>query len=407
MNILFVADVSIHKVIGGAERVLFEQCTHLSRRGHGVHVLTRRLPEHKGDQEKIEGVQEWRYTVDTSSAFTFLMSTARCGGALFESLHRKYAFDCINFHQPFSSSAIIRASGSRSVPKIYTCHSLSFEEYLTRNRKPKNIVSLPVYLFNVLTRKYIERKVLSACGQIIVLSHFTADKLERVYPIHRERIHVIPGGVDLTRFAPALDKVIIRERLGMPRNRMVLLTIRNLVPRMGLENLVRAMSTVCRDVPDSFLVIGGEGPLKDELRALAKNLGIEDRIAFAGFIPEEELPDYYRMADLFLLPTRALEGFGLVTVEALASGTPVLGTPVGGTLEILGAFDSEFIFRDSEADSIAELIGRMCRRIKEDPAYLPALSLQCRLFAEGHYNWEKNVDQLERLFLQVVSERAV
>ena len=252
MNVLFVADVSIHKIIGGAERVLYEQCTRLSKRGHGIHVLTRRLPGHREDRESIGNVQEWRYPADAETAFTFLRSTLRSGRALFEALHQEHRFACINFHQPFSSFAVIRSASARDIPKIYTCHSLSFEEYLTRNRAPERILTRPLFFFNVLARKFMEKKALSVCDKITVLSRFTANKLDHAYRIHPKRIRVIPGGVNLTRFSPALDKVIIRERLGMPRNRMVLLTIRNLVPRMGLENLVRAMSTVCRNLPDIF-----------------------------------------------------------------------------------------------------------------------------------------------------------
>ncbi len=75
MNILFVSDVSICKVIGGAERVLFEQGTILQKRGHDVHILTRKLPEHKSDHQIIHGVNEWRYDVDQSNFFSFIKST--------------------------------------------------------------------------------------------------------------------------------------------------------------------------------------------------------------------------------------------------------------------------------------------------------------------------------------------
>ena len=70
MNILFVADVSIASVIGGAERVLFEQSTHLAQRGHNVHILTRKLLDHKPNQEVIQGVEEWKYDFDQKSAFS-------------------------------------------------------------------------------------------------------------------------------------------------------------------------------------------------------------------------------------------------------------------------------------------------------------------------------------------------
>jgi glycosyltransferase involved in cell wall biosynthesis len=166
---------------------------------------------------------------------------------------------------------------------------------------------------------------------------------------------------------------------------------------MGLENLIEALSEVIKIAPDVYMVIGGDGPFRKELEVKSVTLGVKDFIRFEGFIPEEILPDYYRMADLFVLPTKELEGFGLVTLEAMASGVPVLGTPVGGTKEILGKFDPSFIFKDTTPDSIAELIIEKYHIIKEDPEKWSEISTSCRRYVEENYSWEKHVDALERL----------
>ena len=128
MKILFVADVSISSVIGGAERVLFEQSTRLSRRGHDGHILTRKLSVHMQGQEVIQGVKEWRYDInDQKGAVSFLKSTWQNSKKLFETLQTKIKFDCINFHQPFSALAVIQSPLNNNAKKIYTCHSLSCE----------------------------------------------------------------------------------------------------------------------------------------------------------------------------------------------------------------------------------------------------------------------------------------
>jgi len=115
LNILFVADVSIHKVIGGAERVLFEQSTRLAQRGHNVHILTRGLGGHKADKELIRGVWEWRYDVDQRNPLLFIRSTCLNSKRLFELLHSEYRFDCIDLHQLFSTilpNVIIRSKNT-------------------------------------------------------------------------------------------------------------------------------------------------------------------------------------------------------------------------------------------------------------------------------------------------------
>ena len=398
MDILFASDVSIHDVIGGAERVLFEQSTRLQNKGHNVHILTRKLPNHNSSKELIHRVQEWRYNVDQRNSLSFLRSTLSNCKELFESIQNQYTFDCINFHQPFSALAVRRSAAARNIRKIYTCHSLSFEEFETRNPKPKGALGTILYFLNVKARKIIEKKVLNACDKIVVLSEFTKNKLLNSYGVGSEKIVLIPGGIDFKKFYPANDKIGIRNRLNIPSEKFVLLTVRNLVPRMGLEDLLFAVRQAVERVPDVYLVLGGDGPLKNSLTSLSRELQLQDHVKFVGFIPDMELPEYYQMADVFVLPTLELEGFGLVTLEALASGVPVLGTPVGGTVEILGKLAPKYLFKDTTPESMASLIVQTCQQFKNNPGLWEEVSSKCRQFVEENFSWDKNIASLEELF---------
>jgi glycosyltransferase involved in cell wall biosynthesis len=206
MSILFVADVSISNVIGGAERVLFEQSTRLSERGHDVHILTRKLGNQKQSRGVINSVKEWRYDVDKKSSFTFLKTTWHNSKSLFKLLQEKYNFEIINFHQPFSALAVIQSPPNNNAKKIYTCHSLSFEEYISRNVKPKGLTAKALFLLNVIMRRWIEKRVLKKSNEVIVLSQFTQEKLWITHKIPPQKVAVIPGGVDLKRFQPTGDK---------------------------------------------------------------------------------------------------------------------------------------------------------------------------------------------------------
>jgi len=404
LNILFVSDVSISDVIGGAERVLYEQSNRLAQKGHNIDILTRRLPGHDSDHETIGNVREWRYDVDESSILSFYGSTQLNSRRLFESLHEKYSFECINLHQPFSSLGVVNSPLSKQLKKVYTCHSLSFEEYQSRNPKTRSAFGNIMRWINSQGRKEVEKKVLKVSDKIIVLSHYTQDKLWKAYKIPPHKIAIVPGGVDLDRFHPASDRMEIRRRLNIHEEKMILLTIRNLVPRMGLESLILAMKTVTVGITDLLLIIGGSGPLKDDLIKSTQELGIEDHVKFVGFIPEEVLPEYYRAADIFVLPTAELEGFGLVTLEALACGTPVLGTPIGGTKEILGMFDPSYLFKDTGSESIAGLIIEKCQQFKDSPDLWKSVSSQCRGFVQANYSWETNVNATARIFQKLLSE---
>jgi glycosyltransferase involved in cell wall biosynthesis len=110
------------------------------------------------------------------------------------------------------------------------------------------------------------------------------------------------------------------------------------------------------------------------------------------------------MADLFVLPTQELEGFGLVTLEAMASGLPVIGTPIGGTKEILGKFNADFLFDGTQPDSIAKLALEKYLIIKNNSQRWKQISEQGRKFVEDHYSWKQNVDSFERLIQRYIEK---
>lgn len=405
MKILFVSDVSIQDVVGGAERVLYEQTTRLAARGHEVQVLTRKLPAHPSDHLEIENVKEWRYPVEQRDAASFFLSTLRNGKKLFEHLCRRGPFDCLNFQQPFSAFAVLRSDLCLRVPKVYTCLSFAFEEYISRNPKPPSLAKRAAYGLHVAARKWIEGRALKRSDLIVSLSRFTSDRLLNVYGFPTKAIALVPAGIDLRRFHPAQDKDEVKKKLRLPGHKFILFTVRNLVPRMGLENLIRAMRDIVQALPEVHLVIGGKGPLKDKLQALSRQLNLEQCIDFAGFIHEDCLPTYYQAADLFILPTLELEGFGLVTLEALASGVPVLGTPIGGTLDILGGFDRAFLFEGSHHDAISRLTIETCRKYRTDSDRWREDSRRCRRYVESVYSWDANIDATERLLLGMLPKK--
>jgi glycosyltransferase involved in cell wall biosynthesis len=134
----------------------------------------------------------------------------------------------------------------------------------------------------------------------------------------------------------------------------------------------------------AHLMIGGKGELLEELKALAVRLGIAERVTFAGFIRNEDLARYYGAADVFVMPSRELEGLGLVLLEAMACGTVALSTPIGGAPEFLEKFDKRCVFAKADAESIADGLESMLKI----PDELRALSGRCREFVEKDYSWE-------------------
>lgn len=168
------------------------------------------------------------------------------------------------------------------------------------------------------------------------------------------RIHVIPGSVDLDHFGVSLSKAEARKELGWPLSRRILVSVRRLSHRMGLDLLIDAMPDVVAKNPEVLLYIGGKGPLRDALEQRVSALRLSRYVQFLGFVPEDRLPLVYRAADFNVVPTRACEGFGLVAAESLAAGTPSIVTPIGGLPEIVTPFSPDLVLRSHSTKDIAE-----------------------------------------------------
>lgn len=252
-------------------------------------------------------------------------------------------------------------------------------------------------------RKAIEGYCLKKSEKILVLSQYMKQKVIDIHRIADEKIIVNPGGVDLDWFHPAENRGFLKEELGLPVGRLHLLTVRNLEPRMGLDNLLKAIALLKENIPDIHLVIGGEGPERNNLESLIHRYELGDDVTMTGFIPAEQLPKYYGAADFFVLPTRELEGFGLVTTESMACGTPVLGTPVGGTREILSGFDSQFLFKDATPEAMAEGVAWAMDNWLNDEERYAWLRGRCREYAEKNYSWQRHVDQLKSIIDELVA----
>lgn len=400
MKILLVAEVSTAQVIGGAERVLREQALGLAARGHAVRVLTRAGAQDGEARVVVEGVEETRYAVDRRTAVSFFISSARNARRTCAVLARESRPDVLLVHQALPGLAA--AGCLPGVSSVYTCLSLAHEEFETRNRSSARIGGRLWHRCQSLARRRIERAALSRARRVVVLSDFMRRRIIECHRLEAERMLMIPPGVDARMFSPIPDYRLARPALYLQRDQFVLFTVRNLVPRMGLDALISAMARVRQSIPRARLLIGGSGPLRSALEAQVAALHLDGCVKFLGFVPENVLPEYYRAADLFVLPTARLEGFGLVTVEAMASGTPVFGTPVGATEEILGRLEGTLLAAGPDADSLAAGIEELHRRFTAHPGERARLAEAGRALVLRDYTWSRHCERIEAVLLEAL-----
>jgi glycosyltransferase involved in cell wall biosynthesis len=231
-------------------------------------------------------------------------------------------------------------------------------------------------------KRSIERPVYRAADRLVVLSRAFGQILCRDYGVDEARIRVIPGGVDAARFHIPESRSDARRRLGWPIDRPIVLTVRRLARRMGLEDLIDAVREIRDRIPDVLVLIAGSGKLAKQLRQRIEWWGLEHNVRLLGFVPDEDLPLAYRAADLTVVPSVALEGFGLVAAESLSAGTPVVVTPVGGLPEVVEGLCRDLILSEPTAGAIAEtLIAFLFQQIKAPE------KCACQQYASRHFHW--------------------
>jgi glycosyltransferase involved in cell wall biosynthesis len=246
-------------------------------------------------------------------------------------------------------------------------------------------------------RVALERFVYQGGTRHIVLSQAFGKILRDTYGVDEARIRIVPGCVDVGQFDTRVTQRQARERLGLPLDRPLLFCMRRLVSRMGLEDLIDAMAIVKPMLPDVLLTIAGKGPLEAELQARIAARGLERHVRLAGYVPDDKVPLWYRAADLTVVPTVSLEGFGLTTIESLAAGTPVLVTPVGGLPEAVAPLSAELVLSSGGFKAIGEGIADVLlgRRVVPD-------SQACRTYARRHFDRPVVAAQVARIYREAI-----
>ena len=245
----------------------------------------------------------------------------------------------------------------------------------------------------LLVKRWIERAVYQRAQEIVVLSGAFKRILVERYRVPPWRIHVIPPGVDLETFSPG-STLQARADLSLDPDAWVCLTVRRLVPRMGVGTLLEAWRDLLASRPGSLLLIAGDGPARGDLEALADSLGIRPSVRFLGGLTEAELVSCYRAADVCAVPSLALEGFGMVVLEALACGTPVVATEVGGLPEALAPLDPTLLVPPGDAATLAARFEGAITQAQPVPD-----AQACRRYAEK-FSWAtaaaRNLDVYEQ-----------
>jgi glycosyltransferase involved in cell wall biosynthesis len=373
-GVLMVTNAVVPDQLGGQQRYVRELAAALAGLGLVVTVFVRRVaPDLPSEEIGHDGVRLVRFDTPPRThplyAAGYPLASFR---SVARAVHRHRGVVHVHYPVQGAAPALTRRT------YVHTFHAPVHKELLPEHQ---GRYKLPTVARTGAVRavRACETVVARRAARTIVLTKYMKRELELLAPEAASRAEIIPGGIDSERFSPGpgLDHPFSRE--GEP----LLFTARRLVPRTGVAELVRAMPYVLADLPRARLAIAGDGPLRSEISALITDLRLERRVRVLGRIPEDELLGWYRSASLFVLPTQELEGFGISTMEALACGTPALGTPIGATPEMLSPIDSRLLSKSGSHRDIADAVVKLCR----SPGVLPALADRVRDHVVPKLTW--------------------
>jgi glycosyltransferase involved in cell wall biosynthesis len=242
--------------------------------------------------------------------------------------------------------------------------------------------------------RYLLKRILGKADQLCSTSHIMAQEM-RQYIDQGKGIEVIPFGVDINQFSP---------REGEPdkgsSERIVFGVAKYLQPVYGLDLLIQAFAQLEKKEPGRALLrIAGDGPELARLQALVSRLGITDRVEWWGAIPNTYVADFYRSLDVVVVPSRQ-ESFGVTAVEGSACERPIIASRVGGLPEVVLDGETGLLI---EPENIEALVKAM-EYLIENPEERKRLGKAGREFVLEHYDWQKNVTQMERVYQAILKK---
>ncbi len=336
-------------VEGGLARHVHKLAEGLLDHGIEVHVLTR--GEAKATEDLIGGVvvhrvREPSWPTDDLDGFLAWVQTMNedmleAG----EALRRRMDFDLIHSHDWLVAPAGRGLRETFGVPWLVTIHATEHGRHQGWvDKHPQSTIHAH------------ELRMAQEADGVIVCSHYMRGHVADIFDLDEDRIRVIPNGIDPLDLRPVADLETLRATYARPEQRLVLLVGR-LVYEKGFQLALEALPRVIDRVGAVRFLVAGSGPHEAQLRRQATELGLDEHGTFVGWIGDDLLHSLYRIADLCVVPS-IYEPFGLVALEAMASGCPCLVADTGGLREVVSG-DVGLRFRSRDADSLASMLERL------------------------------------------------
>jgi len=380
---------------GGQNIYVAETARHLAARGYLVDVFTRK------DQPDLPEIVDWLPGVRVvhvpagPAAFVRkeeLLPWVPDFAAFVQKFAAREPYDIAHAHFFMSGLVAMQLKSALALPFVVTFHALGLVRKLHQGAADE----FPA------RRIAIERDVMCAADAVVAECPDDRRNLVTLYNADPHKIAVIPCGFASEEFWP-IAPCFARRALGLPSDVPVLLTVGRLVPRKGVDNVIRALGLLVRrlGVPAELLVVGGNSDIADasltpeigRLRGIAADVGVENRVTFTGRRSRELLKLYYSAADVFVA-TPWYEAFGMTSIEAMACGTPVVGARVGGIKYSVLDGQTGYLVPPNDPVVLADRLNEIC----SSPRLAERFSGMAVRRAYGLFRWERVAHALAALY---------
>ncbi len=383
MRVALFSWESLHShSIGGLGVHVTELAAGLQRRGHDIHVFTRRKPE-QNHYDLIHGVHYHR--VDHGISENFVECMDYMCQAMAHRFHEVTSligkFELVHSHDWLTGNVLSYVNQGYGTPGILTMHS-------TEYGRDGNV-------FYDGFARWIRDTEAAACNHakmVISVSGFLAQEIQNIYGVPDWKIHVVPNGVSYSAFDGYLDPGQVKARYGIGPLDPTILAAGRMTVQKGMDLLIESVPMVLGYYPSAKFIISGDGPEMDRVVNRANELGIGHAMRFCGGLSRGEYTELMRSVDIMAVPSRN-EPFGLVALEAWAAGKPVVATTAGGPREFVWHDVNGFLV-DANPGGLAHGIGSLLA----DHDHCRALGANGRVAVENEYNWDNVASYTEGVY---------
>jgi D-inositol-3-phosphate glycosyltransferase len=385
---------------GGMNIYVLESAQRMAAMGVSVDIFTRRTDSAQADFVEISPGVRVRHFDCGHGTLTKEQLPIHISGLSqeFSRIMRTENYDVIHSHYWLSGKVAMPAAKELGIPLVHTMHTMA---------RVKNLNLAEGETPEPMIRVQGETQVVAAANALIANTDAEGASLVSLYDACPDTVHVVSPGVDLYTFTPGESRSAARDQIGQPQDALVVSFVGRIQPHKGPEVLIRATSELVKHTPllrHKLIVniVGGASGANteevDRLKELTTWLAIDDVVRFSPPVPREDLPQWYRAADLVIVPSYS-ESFGLVALEAQACGTPVVATAVGGLRTAVADGISGVLVDGHDPKAWSSVISRLL----QEPQRRVLLSMGAVEHA-SHFGWDVTARGTLDIYDQVISQ---